>query len=309
MDIKLFGMCGLCLLIFSLVNAQTVLEADGPGDTYELITSVLAPNFNPIEVPDCGHEEFGRHIDEIFDFELNKYVFRFHLHTSHDDDRCIVFDRQRNEIKTYDKSPDDLLAFIEDSVVYSWKFKLDEDFQPSTHFTHIHQIKAVGGPESSKPSITLTPRKATPNKLQLRYAESDTQITVLETELEPFLGQWIQATERILFNEGTQGKYELILTSVVNSDTLFYYTNNTIRTWKTDAEFLRPKWGIYRSLNVPSDLQDEEVLFADISIHKIDTSASNCSPEIVKADFNDDGVITASDLTQFLSVFGTPCSN
>ena len=72
----------LFLLSFQNAFCQVVLNADGLGDTYSLITSVLAPGHNPIEVPDCGHEDFGAHIDEIFDEELNEFVFRFHLHTT-----------------------------------------------------------------------------------------------------------------------------------------------------------------------------------------------------------------------------------
>ena len=49
------------------LNAQVTLDADGLGNTYSLITSVLAPNQNPIETPDCGHAAFGDHIDEVFD--------------------------------------------------------------------------------------------------------------------------------------------------------------------------------------------------------------------------------------------------
>ena len=129
--------------------SQTILSADGPGDTYELITSELAPGFNPIESPDCSFPAFGRHIDEIFDTDLNTDVFRFHLHVDENDDRCIIFDRQRNEIKTYDKSPDDLLGVENEIVEYKWKFKIDAGFQASPKFSHLHQLKAVGGPEDS----------------------------------------------------------------------------------------------------------------------------------------------------------------
>lgn len=57
------------LLFFSiqLGYGQVKLNADGPDDTYELIRSVLAPGYNPIETPDCNHAEFGEHIDEVFD--------------------------------------------------------------------------------------------------------------------------------------------------------------------------------------------------------------------------------------------------
>jgi hypothetical protein len=120
------------LLVFLFIShiciSQVVLTADGPGDTYELITSVLAPGQNPIEAPDCNHLEFGEHIDEIFDTELDKNVFRFFMHVDPDNDRCINFDRQRNEIKSYGPSPDNLLGIENERVVYKWKFKLPEGF-------------------------------------------------------------------------------------------------------------------------------------------------------------------------------------
>ena len=75
------------------------------------------------------------------------------MHVDEDDDRCINFDRQRGEIKTYDKSPDSLLGIENEIVEYKWKFKLDSGFQSSPKFTHIHQLKAVGGTESSMPLI------------------------------------------------------------------------------------------------------------------------------------------------------------
>ena len=45
--------------------SQIVLESDGPGNTYELINSVLAPGYNVIEVPDCAHATPSvEHIDD-----------------------------------------------------------------------------------------------------------------------------------------------------------------------------------------------------------------------------------------------------
>ena len=47
--------------------------------------------------------------------------------------------------------------------------KLSADFQVSPNFTHLHQIKSVGGSFASIPMFTLTARKATPNRLELIY--------------------------------------------------------------------------------------------------------------------------------------------
>ena len=124
---KLIAIITLFLFI-QKADGQVVLSADGPGDTYNLITSVLAPDNKPIEAPDCSHESFGEHIDEVFDNDLDQNVFRFFIHTTPDDDRCINSDRQRNEIKSYDKSPNNLLGIENEKVIYRWKFKLAAGF-------------------------------------------------------------------------------------------------------------------------------------------------------------------------------------
>ena len=263
------------VFIFNISNiySQVLLDADGPGNTYELITSVLAPGYDPVEEPDCSHTSFGRHIDEIFDTDLGINVFRFFMHATPDNDRCINFDRQRNEIKSYDQSPDNLLGIVDEIVEYKWKFKIDAGFQVSPNFTHLHQLKSVGGSLASMPMYTLTARKASPDRLELRYAETDTQITLLQTDLAPFKGTWLEVTETIKY--GTSGTYAIEIKKVDDGSTLFNYTNNNIINWRSGAEFVRPKWGIYRSLNNVADLRDEEVLFANFSIEENPTLSLN----------------------------------
>lgn len=259
----------IAFITFNLSNviSQVLLDADGPGTTYELITSVLAPGYDPVEEPDCSHTAFGRHIDEINDVDLGINVFRFFMHATPDNDRCINFDRQRNEIKTYDQSPDNLLGIVDETVQYKWKFKLDGGFQVSPNFTHLHQLKSVGGSLASMPMYTLTARKATPDRLELRYAETDTQITLQQTDLAPFKGIWLEVIETIKY--GTSGTYSIVITKVSDGTTLFNYTNNSIINWRSGADFVRPKWGIYRSLLNVADLRDEEVLFANFSIEEL----------------------------------------
>lgn len=259
----------LCMFYVHGALSQVLLDANGPGNTYELITSVLAPGHNPIEVPDCNHSSFGEHIDEIFDNQLNTNVFRFHIHTTPDNDRCINFDRQRNEIKTYDKSPANLLGIEDETVVYKWKFKLESGFQPSPNFTHLHQLKSVGGSLASMPMYTLTARKGSPDRIELRYAETDTQVTLTQTGLAPFIDSWLDVTETIKY--GISGTYELEIKKVNDGSILFTYSNNSIINWRPNADFVRPKWGIYRSLINAQDLRDEIVSFANFSIEELVT--------------------------------------
>lgn len=241
------------------------LRADGETNTYDLITSVLAPGYYPVEVPDCNHADFGDHIDQVFAQEINQYAFRFHIHVTPDNDRCINFDRQRNEIKSYDKSPESLLGRENERVTYRWKFKLSDGFQSSSKFTHIHQLKSVGGDYQSMPMYTLTTRKSSPDRLELRYAEVDSQITLTQTELAPFINRWMSVTQIIEY--GLNGFYHIEI-SDANDDqeVLFSYTNDDIVNWREGGEFVRPKWGIYRSLIYSENLRDEEIFFADFNV-------------------------------------------
>ncbi|NRD18869.1 T9SS type A sorting domain-containing protein [Winogradskyella eckloniae] len=258
----------IAFLYVGSVHAQVVLSADGPGTTYEHINSVLAPGYNAVEVPDCIHADFGRHIDEIFDTEVNANVFRFYAHKTPDNDRCINFDRQRTEIKTYNASPDNLKGTLGETVEYKWKFKIDINFQASTSFTHLHQIKSVDGQYASIPMITLTARKANPDRIELRYTSTNNQNTIQTSNLDEFRGEWVAVTEQITFSDN--GSYSIEIIRLSDNVNLLSYSNSSIDTWQDGASFARPKWGIYRSLNNSTDLRDEYVLFNNFSIEELD---------------------------------------
>lgn len=265
-----------------------VLNADGPGNTYELITSVLAPcqGVAAVEAPDMTrgtHPAFGRHIAEVMDNDLGKYVFEFYSHVAEDNDITGGLDRQRVEIKTYGQSTDNLKGVLGETVTYKWRFKVPTGFQPSTSFTHIHQVKAVDG-DDSNPIFTLTPRYGTPNKLQLLYvADSNTSAdTRADVDLSLFENTWVEAIETIKIGAGTSGTYAITIKKVIDGTTILSYSSNaiqTIRTPTTDPNtagtgavansFIRPKWGIYRSLDNSGNLRDDSMRFSDISISEI----------------------------------------
>lgn len=242
------------------------LKANGQQNAYTQINSALGGTAE--ETPDCAHPSFGHHIREEFNAQLNKYVFAFYIHVHPDNDRCINFDRQRCEIKTYGPSPDSLKGFLGDQMIFRWKFKLDSGFQPSKDFTHIHQIKAGDGNDGA-PIVTITPRFGHPDHLQIIHT-GDTKATSLgvvkQVDLAPFQGTWIQAVEKITF--GGHGSYQLTLSKVSDGEVLLSYTNNDIDMWRSRTTFVRPKWGIYRSLKDSTRLRDEKVLFADFEMEK-----------------------------------------
>lgn len=251
-------------------KAQVTLNADGPGNTYELINSVFAPGYNAVEDPECVHGSFGRHIAEVYDAELSKNVFEFYIHVTPDNDRCINFDRQRVEIKTYDASPNNLKGTLGETVTYKWRFKIPVGYQPSANFTHIHQVKAVGG-DDDDPIFTLTLRKGSPNKLELNYVKESSLSTnkYKNVDMSLFEGIWVEATETIKI--ATTGTYSITIKRVDNGVTLLSYSNPDISTIRlgvggVDNSFIRPKWGIYRSLLDQGSLRDDSIRFSDFSI-------------------------------------------
>lgn len=276
MSLRKFRVLSLLVMLRLLCNvsalyAQTVLAADGQTDTYTLVNSVLGGTAE--ETPDCSHPDFGPHITQDFDNDLMDYVFVFSIHVTPDNDRCVAFDRQRVEIKAYGPSPDYLKGFYGDTVTLRWQFKLDAGFQPSPNFTHIHQIKAGDGDDAS-PIVTITLRAGSPDHLQLIHVDSaNVSHTVANIDLAPFKGAWVDAYEQITY--GSNGTYSLTLTNIADGTVLLSYSNANIDLWRTGTTFVRPKWGIYRSLNSSSYLRDEAVRFYHFCLAK---GSDYCSP-------------------------------
>jgi len=280
--------CSIVLLLFFMstdLGAQVTLRADGPGNTYELIESVLGSG-TAGEVPDCAHASFGRHITEVFDSQLNKNVFVFHIHVTPDNDRCNgSTDRQRNEIKTQSSSPANVKGSLNETVTYRWKFKLDAGFIPTSNFCHIHQIKAGDGDDGA-PIITITPRAGNPQKLQIIHSTGSggTGGEIHSVDLSSFKGVWVEVFEKIKYS--TSGSYQVVIKRVSDGATLLSYSNSNINMWRDGTTFCRPKWGIYRSLNSISQLRDEQVRFADFCIAEGNAS---CPSEVGGGSANQPG--------------------
>lgn len=248
-------------------STGVTLSANGPGDTYELINSVLGGTGDVVEAPDCSHTTFGRHITEVFDNDLQANVFAFHIHLTPDNDKCVDSDRQRNEIKTYDQSPANLKATKNERVIYKWKFKLDAGFKPSGDFTHIHQIKPIDG-GNTLPIITITPRyKASGDILQVIHTgdtEATSQKYIASIPLADFKGEWVEVTEKSTFS--FNGKYQILITRLSDGKVLLDKAFTGIEMWRVGTTTCRPKWGIYRRTLQPQLLRDESVRFNDFNI-------------------------------------------
>src|SRR5205823_5356170 len=79
------------------------------------------------------------------------------------------------------------------------------------------------------------------------------------TPLAPFIGEWLEAYEKITYS--STGQYSIVIKRISDGATLFTYSNDSLDLWRDGTTVVRPKWGIYRSLNHPEQLRDEQVRF------------------------------------------------
>jgi|GEM_PF-761948 len=292
-SIKLIQVGIVAIAIFAVphfTHAQTTLYATSPGRSYEEIDSTLGLNSGAMEeTPDqcSNHPQFGRHILEVWDTTLQKYVYEFYIHIkSHlDNDRCINFDRQRSEIKTDASSPTYLKGFVGNQLTFTWMFKLPKNFQAGPLFTHIHQIKAVNGDYSS-PLFTLSPYvSGKKREMQIVYVKDSATSQVVEkySALDSCLGIWVRATENITV--GATGTYTIVLNRVSDGKQLLSYSNNNIETIRPSNSFIRPKWGLYRSVVDSIDLRDDTLRLTDVYLfnNQIPTAPSTLSSKGVTA--------------------------
>lgn len=251
-----------------------VLSADGEGqvDTYDLIKNFAGPN--PIEAPDLYeiNHPGSPHIFEETDQDVgDHFVFVIHRDDDRDRDRVDITDRQRNEIKTYDKSEDAVKAYEGEVMIYRWKFKIESGISLTTRFSHFFQLKAVGG-DDSMPIITLTGNiQSGEDGFEVRHSPLTSTVDLARISRDNVEGRWLTAYVRATFSE--DGDFRMIIVDEVAREVVFDISEQGLDMWRGTAgdHFVRPKWGIYRSLAEKDDLRaDEEVVrFADFQIEKV----------------------------------------
>lgn len=262
---------------------EQTLVADGNDEaTYSLI---LNKGYN-YETPDNSGAHSSapyRHIRQSFDESLGKYVFDFILHIENDDDRgkANIKDRQRNEIKTDAKSPDNMVAQKGETLVMKWKFMLPEGMQTTTKFSHVHQLKgidnSVGNADVSSPLITFTARSLSSGGQQFQIihtspsSQGSKNTTIFKCDLAKFLGRWVEVVETVTFDD--KGTYEVEIRCVDDGTPLVRLAPHTLSLWREGSTGMRPKWGLYRHFGTDRSnahlLRDECLKFADFSVQKV----------------------------------------
>ncbi|MDA3892696.1 MAG: T9SS type A sorting domain-containing protein [Salinivirgaceae bacterium] len=256
------------------ILSERHLGSDGQEgiETYALIKSVLGPN--PIEAPDLysdNHPDVKHIIEENDSIVGNHFTFLIHRDIDKDRDTDNT-DRQRNEIKAYSGSDDELKAFSGESLRYHWYFQLEKNFSISNNFSHFFQLKAVGGSYSSQPVVTIS---GSINSSKQQFEIIHSRLTGSEDEQlantnwdRANTGEWMEI--EVLATYKDSGYLKVSITNL-NGDTILSTENKKIDMWREGSEFVRPKWGIYRSLSTKQFLNEDEerARFANFTVQKV----------------------------------------
>lgn len=268
--------------------SETIVSSDGVNtglSAYELIENAFADG--SIEAPDfyaSNHTEVEHIIEDEDEFVGPHFVFLAHRDDDHDRGGE-PSDRQRNEIKTYDQSDEDLKSYEGETFQYQWKFKVSSDMELSSRFSHFFQIKAKNYNEDNsngndnQPIFTLSgaEKTSTGNELQVRYnsgyqanGDSTSDVYLQTVDWDLITDEWLEVFVQITYSEN--GKFDMTVTRMRDDAVIINLSEDDIDTWRgvQDADFVRPKWGIYRSILETDSLRadEERVRFADFTIRK-----------------------------------------
>jgi hypothetical protein len=257
------------------VLTTRTLDADGDQvglDTYDLIRDFGGPN--PIEAPDLYpiNHPGVRHIYEDSDATVgNHFVFIVHRDIDIDRDRVDITDRQRNEIKTYSSSEEAVKGFENETFIYRWKFRINASMEVSTRFSHFFQLKAVGG-EDSHPILTISgAERSGEDGIEVRYSPLQQDTILQRQNWSMVTGEWLEAYCRVTFAES--GDLRVIVTRMSDDEVIFNIDETGLDLWRGEdaSHFVRPKWGIYRSILDWDNLRpdEENVRFANFSIQEV----------------------------------------
>jgi hypothetical protein len=259
--------------------------------------------FDYTEHPNCTGG-FGGHIDGVHgtvdpDAALAKEVFRFDIHIDPviDGDRCSssTVDRQRNEMKSITNNTTwaKVQGNWDEWQIVEWKFRLPAGFQPTSNFTHIHQLKAQDGPFNDAPVITITPRASSSGgnkRIQIIHSvdgASTGKGTIVDNlPLSDFENAWVQVREEAHYTH--DGLYRVTMTRIGDGRVLLDFTDPDIDMWRIGSSYIRTKWGIYRSLaggrlnRVPVGqsplLKNESLWLSDFRIYEKHSNPSPGTP-------------------------------
>lgn len=164
--------------------------------------------------------------------------FRFTMHMV---DRDTSADRQRQEVTGLRTSSSSYLQWRKgETWRVTYAMYIPSSLQATTTFTHIMQMKQPG--TGTSPIVVQSLRRVNgAQTIELKLFDSDTLVG--RTSLDPIHDSWVNVDFRIKVGD-SDGSVRWILSK--GGSTLVDAQKTGVDTFLADR--VRPKWGIYRSL-------------------------------------------------------------
>lgn len=179
----------------------------------------------------------------------NSYRFTMHMV-----DRDTSTDRQRQEVRGMRSFGRTLSLLKGESWRFTYSMFIPDTLKATTTFNHIMQMKAPG--TGSAPIIVMSLRRyGEVQKIELKVFETDTLVGAVD--LVPLQNRWIDVEFEMGIGDAPDGWVRWAIRK--GADTVIDTTTTGVDTWLFDR--VRPKWGIYRSMNDASgSLADTHLL-------------------------------------------------
>jgi hypothetical protein len=279
-------------------------------NVFKVIAYGRGPNYEFEEK--VSHGEYAH--KGVFDWEKGHVV-----------DGARINDRQRIEIRPSEDSTHDFTAYEGDLVNYEWLWNIPDGNQwNQSNFRHLFQLKATnaqasntlpGGNTSDENGayiLAMSITGTTSRSLVLNHNRFDGDKRLMTIPMSEIDGHWIKVEMNALISD--TGWLTVKITDTVTGkeytfdspDVYQVFTNSgaadgvkdlwrrpqTSTTFETGYpatfdQYLRSKWGIYRSSNGGTNsVYDAELQLADITIRKVASGISSVNLALGKKAYN-----------------------
>ncbi|HZR40989.1 MAG TPA: hypothetical protein VFB12_12770 [Ktedonobacteraceae bacterium] len=185
--------------------------------------------------------------------------YRFNMDTKQ---REAPGDRQRNEVKGMRQNGQILTIGLGETWRFTYWMYIPSTLKGTTSFTHIMQMKRPG--QGSAPLMTMDLRRNGNSEL-IALKAWVSGVDVATTNLVPLRNHWIYTEVTVTAGAAPAGKLHWKL--VDGGKTIVDAERDGVDMWLGDR--LRPKWGIYRSVNDTADLMNTYLLLKNMNAYQI----------------------------------------
>ncbi|WHT20145.1 Tat pathway signal sequence domain protein [Crossiella sp. CA-258035] len=184
-------------------------------------------------------------------------TYRFDMHKR---DRDTSTDRQRNEVRGMRSGGASVDLFQGQTWRFTYSMYIPSSLKATTSFTHIMQTK-MPGLGSAPVTVMSLRRRGSRSTIEFKVTEGD--VLVGDVDLAPLQNKWIDTEVEIKVGNGN-GSVRWVVRE--GGRTVIDARKSNVDTWLDDR--LRPKWGIYRSLNDSANINDTYLLLRNLKAYQ-----------------------------------------